>query len=61
MSINKPKKKDPDEMYGKTYHDKCCRAFGYNQCCDELEKWLASIPKMDFTESMKKVFQGKEK
>ena len=31
------KYKNPNDMYGETYHDKCCRCFGYNQAVDEIK------------------------
>ena len=30
--------KNPDDVGGKTYQDKCCRVFGYNQKIAELKK-----------------------
>ena len=38
--MKKPEFQNPNAMYGKTYHDKCCRAFGYNEACDDYEKFL---------------------
>jgi len=35
-----PEYKNPDDMYGETYHNKCCRAFGYNQAIDEIRSRL---------------------